>query len=410
MAVTINKPLFNQILFIICVIVPFFNIYEFSFLFWLFAITVTLKNNYSVEFVKFISLFIAVFFTAIVVGLFFQHNFYFVIRDITYLLKPISGLLLGYQLFNKGIKKPFKFLVLAGVSIACYHLILVFSGIIFHGANSVAVIREYGGYFNDFEVYALIILVFEKQLDLNFIRRKQVLFLFILSLSSFFYLARTNFIQFVILFMSLKGLLVFNKRALIVITSVLVFSISGYTAIYYYNPSRSGKAFDEFLYKIKMAPGEAFSTKINRDDWKDFNDNYRSYENIRTIEQLSHNNSLFFGEGVGSQVDLRQKVHLGDMELRYISILHNGFMIVILKTGFFGLSIYLFTIFYFFKKNKYSNAILKNINFLFVGTGVFLIVSNWVFLGFYNLLDTKSLLIGFLFAYKNEIIKTIKND
>ncbi len=410
MRITLNKALFNQILFIICVIVPFFNIYEFSFVFWILAIFATIKNNYSFEFLRLLSIFIIIFLIAIVVGIFFEHNFYFVIRDITYLLKPISGLLLGYQLFNKNIKNPFQFLVNAGVSIAIYHLILVAYGIIIKGATNVGDIRHYGGYFNDFEVYTLIILIFSKQLNLEFSKKKHNIFLIILTVSSFFYLARTNFIQFVILIMALKGLLVLNKKAIIVLISVFAVTILGYSTIYYYNPVRNGKGLDEFLYKIKMAPGEAFSTKINRDDWKKFNDNYRSYENVRTIQQLSHNQSLLFGEGIGSQVDLRQKVYLGDMQLRYISILHNGFMIVILKSGFFGLSIYLLSIIYFFKRNKYSNNTLQNINYIFVGTGVFLIVSNWVFLGFYNLIDTKSLLIGFLFAYKNEIIKTIKND
>lgn len=409
-SVVINKTFFNQILFILCVVVPFFNIYEFSFLFWILAIIFTLKNNYSIDFIKLLGIFFSVFFIAIFVSLFFKHNLYFVIRDITYLLKPISGLLLGYQLYHKSIKNPFQFLVYAGISIACYHLLLVGYGIFIAGATSVSGVREHGGYFNDFEVYTLIFLIFGKQLNLNFSKQKHILFLIILTISSFFYLARTNFIQFVILFMALKGLLIMNKRAIVFLVSIVTFTFAGYTAIYYYKPARNGKALEEFLYKIKMAPGEAFSTKINREDWKDFNDNYRSYENVRTIQQLSHNNSLIFGEGVGSQVDLRQKVFLGDMQLRYISILHNGFMIVLLKTGFFGLCIYLFSIFYFFKRNNFSNEILQNINYIFVGTGVFLIVSNWVFLGFYNLIDTKSLLIGFLFAYKNEIIIKMKYD
>ena len=221
-------------------------------------------------------------------------------------------------------------------------------------------------------------------------------------------MARTNFIQFIILVIALKGIFVLNKRAIKVVGTTLILVVAGYAAVFYYNPVRNGKGFDEFLYKIKMAPAEAFSTKINRDDWKQFNDNYRSYENIRTVEQLSYNESFLFGEGIGSQVDLKQKVYLGDMELRYISILHNGYMTVLLKTGLLGLGIYLLSIFFFFRKNNDTNVALKNIHYLFIGTGVFLIVSNWVFMGFYNLIDTKSLLIGFLFAYKNDLKKQIK--
>ena len=91
------------------------------------------------------------------------------------------------------------------------------------------------------------------------------------------------------------------------------------------------------------------------------------------------------------------------MELRYISILHNGFMIVFLKTGLLGILIYLFTITYFFRKFKTDKPIVNTINLLFIGTGVFLFVSNWVFLGFYNLTETKSILIGFLIAYREKI-------
>ena len=393
----------------ICVIIPFFNNYELSFLVWLVASILTIKNKYSVPFLKYLSYFILIFSLAFFVGLFFNYKLYFIIRDITYLLKPIFGLILGYQLFYDKTKNPFQFIVYAGVAIASYHLFLVVWGILFEGARNVREIREQGGYFNDFEVYTLIILLFHKQFQLNFTKRKTIIFISILALSSFFYLARTNFIQFVILFMAMKNWLVLNKRSITILTSLLVFSVVGYAAIYNYNPKRNGSGLDEFLYKIKLIPLEAFATKINREDWKDFHDHYRSYENIRTVEQLSHNNTFSFGEGMGSQVDLKQKVYLGDMEMRHISILHNGYMTVFLKSGIPGLLILFGSILFFFKKfNSYSEIDTK-INLLFLGTGVFLIFSYWVFMGFYNLIDTKTLLIGYLFAYKNHIQKTNKS-
>jgi hypothetical protein len=227
----------------------------------------------------------------------------------------------------------------------------------------------------------------------------------IMAFSTFFYLARTNFIQFVILFMAIKGWLILNKNSITVLVSLFLVSILSYTAIYIYNPKRNGSGADEFLYKIKLIPLEAFATKINRSDWRDFHDHYRSYENVRTIEQLSHNETFLFGEGMGSQVDLKQKVFLGDQLLRHISILHNGYMTILLKAGIPGLFLLFGSIFYFFKKQAYVNELDNNINLLFLGTGLFLIVSYWVFMGFYNLLDSKTLLIGFLFAYKNQLRK-----
>jgi hypothetical protein len=294
------------------------------------------------------------------------------------------------------------------LAIASYHFFLVVYGILIEGARNVREIREHAGYFNDFEVYSLVILLFNKKLNLGFSRNKNRRFIFILAFSSFFYLSRTNFIQFIILAIALKGYFVLNAKAIKVIITTIVLVLVGYASILYYNPVRNGKGIDEFLFKLKNIPKEAFSTKINRHDWKDFNDNYRSYENISTVEQLSYNKNLLFGEGIGSRVDLKQEVYLGDMMLRYISILHNGYMTVLLKTGLFGVFIYLFSIGFFFRKNPYPNDTLQNINYLFVGTGIFLILSNWVFMGFYNLIDTKSLLIGFLFAYKNDIIKNLK--
>jgi len=401
----ISKNSINLFLFIICLVFPTFNNYELSFSIWLVIAFVTLRINYSLNFLKYISVFILLLGMAFIVMLFNDYVLYYILRDITYMMKPILGLLIGYQLFRNNIKFPIQFLVYAGVVMAMVHLLQVGYGIVIEGARNVREIREHGGYFNDFEVYILIFLIFNQKFELNISKRKRMYFLIILGLSSFFYLARTNFIQFVIFFLALKGFLVWNKRSAIVLGSTVLVTLLGYFAIYQYNPVRNGKGLDEFLYKIKMAPGEAFSTKINRDDWKKFNDNYRSYENVRTIQQMTVNKSFLFGEGIGSQVDLKQKVYLGDMELRNISILHNGYMTVLLKTGIVGLLIYFYTVFFFFGKRNYTTSKLQNLHFLLVGTSVFLIMSNWVFMGLYNLLDTKSLLIGFLFAYQNQLLK-----
>mgnify|MGYP003428456072 FL=1 len=80
-------------------------------------------------------------------------------------------------------------------------------------------------------------------------------------------------------------------------------------------------------------------------------------------------------------------------------------MTILLKTGILGVLLLLGSIFYFFKKNTHLNELENNVNLLFIGTGLFLLISYWVFMGFYNLLDSKTLLIGFLFAYKNQLRK-----
>ena len=191
-------------------------------------------------------------------------------------------------------------------------------------------LRYAGGYFSDFEVYSLLILVFHENFELKFTTKRFWLLTLILALSSIMYLARTNFIQFIILFLGMKGYFKINRVSIMVVSSVIIFTLIGYSAILYMNPKRNGPGIEALLYKIKIAPQEAFKTKIDRGNWKDFNDNYRSYENISTVKQVTRKgtSTIIFGESIGSKVDLKQKIWLGDMELRYISILHNGFMTV----------------------------------------------------------------------------------
>ena len=405
MNLVITRDRFHFLLYALCVIIPFFNNYELTFSVWALTAITTIKRRYSVSFLIYTSFFLFLFLFALWVGAFRDYSSYFIIRDITYLLKPIIGLFIGYQLFRKQTPEPFLYIVYAGVIIALYHIVLVVLALIMHSIPNIHVLRYYGGYFNDFEVYVLIILIFSEKFNLQLDKKKRKIFLCILAISSFLYLARTNFIQFIVLYMALKGYFLLNKRNLYILGSIIIFIGLSYTILFYYNPVRNGGGLDAFLYKVKNSPAEAFKTKVSRENWKDFHDNYRAYENIRTIEQVSTNNTILFGEGMGSRVDLKQEVYLGDMYLRHISILHNGFMTVLIKTGLFGIFVYLMSIVFFFKNPKSKDTRVKAINLLFIGTGIFLIISNWVFLGFYNLLDTKILIVGFLFAYREYLIK-----
>lgn len=176
MKIKIKKDFLYNLLFTICVIIPFFNNYELSFLCWFLAVLLTVKKRYSVQFLSYLSFFVAIFIIALIVGVFYNHNQYFFIRDITYMLKPIFGLLIGYQFFKNDIKSPFKFLLNAGIVMAIIHLLLVGYGVFIQGARSVAQIREHGGYFNDYEVYTLIILIFYKKLDID-ISKKDIEFI-----------------------------------------------------------------------------------------------------------------------------------------------------------------------------------------------------------------------------------------
>lgn len=407
MKIKIPNNWFYQLLFILCVGVTYLDKFELTFAVWSLTFLFSIARSYSISLLKLLVPYVLIIIIAFIVTWNYNYEPYFIIRDITYLSKPILGFLLGYQLCKKNLKNAFDLIIKTGFFIAICHIIIIILAIVVYKARTVADLRFHSGYFSDYEIYTFVILLFHRHFELNYSKKKLWIFTIVIGFSAFMYLARTNFIQFLILVLALKGFLVLNKKSIAIIGSIVLLSAISYTLIYYSYPKRSAEGLEGFLYKIKVAPTEAFKTKINREDWKEFHDNYRSYENIMTIRQVTGEGTMatLFGKGLGSRVDLRQEVYLGDMQLRHISILHNGFMIVLLKSGILGLLIYSYTIIYFFRRVESDKNLVRQINLLFIGTGIFLFVSNWVFLGFYNLTESKSILIGFLIAYRQKLIQ-----
>jgi hypothetical protein len=404
---------FFQVLYAICILVPFLNIYELTFFVWFLTVGLTISNRYSLEVIKYITCFAVILATAFIASFFKDESSYNFFRDIAYLLKPIIGILAGYQLYKRCQGKFFTTVIYTGVLLSSIHLLIVFITFLRFHTITVNLLRAYCGFHSDYEVYVLIILLFYKKFQINWSQKKIYSFIAIVALSSFLYLSRTNFIQLIIFYVALKGYFVINKRSITIMSSVFLFVIVGYTAIYQSNPNRTGKGIEAFLYKIKNAPIEPFKTKINKDDWKDFNDNYRSFENIITVKQVANEgtSAILFGKGLGATINLGRQIMTNDAELiQYIPILHNGFATVYLKSGLFGL-FFLLLFIYLIGKPKKSNLIsVQNINLLMIGTAIFLIVSNWVFMGVYLKLDNKSVLLGFMICYRQMMIANEKRN
>lgn len=401
-----QKDLFYQILYFICIAVTYLNNYEVAFAVWIITILITLQGKYSVTFFRYTACFAGILLVAIISGLFRDHGIYKAIRDFTYLVKPIAGFFVGYQLCKLSSKKALNIFIITGAIISVIHLIIILVSFIQTPVLTVNALRASGGYFSDYEIYVLIVLLFHKEFQLNYSKQKLWFLIILVGFSSFLYLARTNFIQFIILFIGLKGYYTVNVRSIRVLSTVILTAIIGYTAVLYINPKRNGRGFEAFLYKVKIAPIEPFKTKIDKDNWKDFNDNYRSYENIIAVRQVSNQGieAVLFGEGLGATLDLGRDVWSNDGEMvRYIPIVHNGYMTVFLKSGILGVCFLLLFIIILFRQRKSDDKLVKQINYLLVGTSIFLIVSNWVFLGLYLKLDNKSILIGYFLCLKQVI-------
>src|SRR5690606_31789563 len=379
----IKKTYLYNLLLAICIAIPYLGNYELTFAIWCSVILLTLQSRFSYAFLRYTLCFAAIVLIAFLSSDFSNLNPFLYIRDITYMIKPVLGLILGYQLCKYVHKDVFKTLVVIGFLISVVHLLVMLDALIIKGVRNVHDLRFYGGYFSDFEVYALIILMFYKSFGIDISRRQFYIGMAVIGLSSFLYLARSNFIQFFILLMAMKGYFVWNRRSIIALASAAIAVLIAYSAVLYINPKRNGKGFEAFLYKVKVAPIEPFKKRVNTRDYIDFNDNYRSVELNLTLQEVGSDGpmSVLFGKGLGSQVDLKQEVYLGDMLQRYISVLHNSFMTVYLKSGLVGAAILCYSILMLYRQARSNIPIIKQVNYLIVGTAIFLLVSNWVLMG-----------------------------
>ena len=256
------------------------------------------------------------------------------------------------------------------------------------------------------------LILFASKFNITISKKKRFLYLGIVATSIFCYLSRTNFIQLLILILAVKGFFNLNIRSIKVISFTILLTLVSYALIYNSNPKRKGTFSEEFLYKVKIIPIEAFKTKINQEDWKDFNDNFRSFENIKTVNQVFYGGTqaVISGKGIGSTVDIGRVMATNDgTKVRYFPYLHNAFSTVLLKSGILGIVIYLLSIYFILRKTDSDNIQIINLNKLLLGSGIFLIMSSWVFMGFYLKLDSKSILIGLLLGYREYLKNQLVN-
>ena len=122
MGLKIKKQRIYELLFMACIVVPYFNIYEATFFVWGVTALLTLRKKYSLTIVKQLACFTAILLIALVVSLFDFPEPYAFARDFAYMLKPILGLLIGYQVCKDYFDNPFNIIVKTGVLIAVFHM------------------------------------------------------------------------------------------------------------------------------------------------------------------------------------------------------------------------------------------------------------------------------------------------
>jgi O-antigen ligase len=399
--------------------VCFISLLSVSFLFASFEITAILstlvvlfvlaqkKIKFSKNFLFLISLLIIISTIAIITGLVKNEFGYDFLKDFFYLNKPILLILAGYAIVRKINNQEFLYKTIVSVAVffAAIHLFLVAQYVIAEPDFTVAGIRYYAGRDSILELFALSFLV--ANIRLKKIKFKhQNLITLVLALSFLFYLSRTMTLVFIFMLIAFLGYLKLTTKGLryILFTTLIISALYAY--LFSVKIDRdSSRPIDNFLYKLKIAPAEIFIKpgSIDVKDHANLWDHWRAYEASKAIGALNDGKTIdwFFGLGMGSLIDLDFYAPLSDDDkgMRFISLLHNGYVYVLYKTGFIGLLIYiLFFVFIIVPFNS-TKEMLPSYNIL-VGIVTFYIISSFVISGLYNLSDPISLLVGAFFKQR----------
>lgn len=331
-------------------------------------------------------------------------------KDIVYFMRPILIIFGSYFLIRKIHDKQFLFssIIVLGFIFAIYHLIKTIININY--IESIVKMRIIGGRYNHVELIALCFIILINNLKI----KKQLgniwynFLTIILVISFILYFSRVMFVVLILFYLAYKGYLELTRKGVKTILFGVLFVSFFMIVINQFKVDSNSLGIGAFVFKIQNTYNEVFDTldieKIKKDKrelWK----HWRGFEAQSAIETLNSNGILSwtYGEGFGASVDLGLEVKLANEEVRYIPILHNGFVYVLFKTGLLGLFLYLiyiYNLYQFYKVNSNS----KNefvINRLIVGCAFYIILSSLVVTGIFKPYDLSSLLIGSLFALKN---------
>lgn len=372
-----------------------------------------IKNDYYLISILFLIMGIG-FFSAI----FNKPTAYNFIRDVIYFTKPILLILLGY-FFSKTIndwKLVLKSLIYLGVGYSIYH---ISHFLLFTNFNNLTIshIRGVNGLSNIIVMFAIALIILgNKYPKFSIFKKKSTkyFFLVLLSISFMIYFSRTMFVGLIFLVLGVLNYLKLNKKGLKYLFIITLFFIGLYTYLFTVKIDRNGKGIENFLYKLKIAPSEIFSPEIDLNDHAKLWDHWRAYEAYCAFQDLNKSSINYVaGKGFGALIDLKFSAPISsEGTVRYIPILHNGYIFILYKTGVLGLILYLFFLFtlYFQAYKKTQSLEVKNFSNLVSATSLYLIFSSLIITGLYNLQEETAMFLGvFLFLKSNSKINFNEN-
>ncbi|WP_396144325.1 O-antigen ligase family protein [Flavobacterium sp.] len=398
------------IVFLLQLYVSSFRINIFFQLFVLATFFFIEKVTISYKFYKILVPIIIIILIGFIGMIFNKYNLYNIIKDIFHFIRPLIAIFLGYLFYKRinNFRLFIKTIIIIGFISSLFHYYIIF--FVNSGFSNVSSLRE-NSRDNVLELFALFFFSFYKkfqneELFKNIFIKKIVYYS--LLLSCVLYFSRTMILMSIVLLLTVYGYTILTKRALKIFSFLLIFLVGFYIFLFSINIQRNKKGIESFLYKVKVAPAEVFKTKIDREDHTDLWDHWRGYEAKCAFELLNNNKSGYIiGCGYGSLVNLKFFAPLSDDDkgMKYISELHNGYVFMLYKTGFFGLFLYLFFLYNLYKKIYYRRSFEK----VFIsGIALSIMLASIVIGSIFNGNPTMMILLGALVFFDEKNASELK--
>lgn len=333
----------------------------------------------------------------------YWNSFFVAMKDVWYLLKVVFTLCAGYLLMHhlKSIYLLCRLVVLAAVIASMIHLLN--SMLSYQSGFSIMDLRDDVGGGSSITFIGLSLLVGVRQARKFIGLNVWLYYLSIMLCAGSLILSgsRTYIFSFAVMFLIMSGWRMLSLKTFFIL---LPLGIAIFVAILSTNSAPEGR---DLTLISKFANSTSEMNVRDYDSMKEINLNWRGFEAYRAYVTYMDGSiaEKAFGQGFGALIDLGFFMKLGESEFRFIPVLHNGFMYVLVKYGFFGLLTYLYFI---FKLIRFGRKETKQQRFDLIIAVRFISSLGWVILftsmvisGVFNLynLDSSLIIIGAVVAW-----------
>ena len=378
----------------------------------LMSITIFVMSNifsYSALNLRFVLKVTAPFLLIAMIGLWgvLDHQYYDVFKDVWYVMNPVVMVFFGFLLASrfKSTEAFFSTIIAVGFIVSIFHIsrFLLDPSLIMLSATEIRKVAG-GGSTVTLIALALILINIKFKLQLLFQNKLCNSFIvMVIVLSIMLYFSRAIFLSImVIIFLVLgweflkKG---FNLAVIVIFASVILVSIL------YFVPEVSIRGtgfFEKLVYSLNELRLEDYTSAYQ------INNNWRGFESYQAYKQFLSGSwfEIIFGQGFGQSVDLQMYMRLDNEYVRFINVLHNGYLFALIKTGVIGLFLYL-TFLILFLRQVLSKARMTDLDQFLSILATFIVVKvlldTYIISGLYNKGSFQlSLLIGAVLYFSSD--------